>query len=89
MLSQLSYAPVVLIYMSLTLIVNYPESPSLTTSDGGAQIPASLAPKRFLTRGARDQFLLCKNWWAHQDLNLTPPRYQHGALPAELWAHES
>ena len=24
--------------------------------------------------------------WAQVDLNHSPPRYQHGALPAELWA---
>ncbi len=24
--------------------------------------------------------------WAHLGSNQTPPRYQHGALPTELWA---
>ena len=26
-------------------------------------------------------------WWAQLGSNQSPPRYQHGALPTELWAH--
>jgi hypothetical protein len=25
-------------------------------------------------------------WWAHQDSNLEPKRYEHSALTIELWA---
>jgi hypothetical protein len=27
-----------------------------------------------------------ESWWAHQDSNLEPKRYEHSALTIELWA---
>ena len=35
------------------------------------------------------QFWQSQNWWwAQKDSNLLPPRYQHDALPSELWAQK-
>lgn len=90
-LSQLSYRPWNFLYFTKQKF--HPESPAITHSDEGkipfAPRPETLTPKMLAARDS-GQFSLNvifgENWWAQKDSNLLPPRYQHDALPIELWA---
>ncbi len=42
-----------------------------------------------LAKHALSQLSYCPEKWAQVDLNHSPQRYQHCALPAELWAQKS
>jgi hypothetical protein len=39
-----------------------------------------------LVEGAAAPGDILLSWWAHQDSNLEPKRYEHSALTIELWA---